>query len=137
MAFSVETVFDRQAGKGSVLQDHKVFSYLPAKEIGKHVRAACSSDGPLTVNIFFVECKMVCHGKCALAVSLTCEADQQIRSQTLTDGALSFYKTIVQETKDEVKQSFDLIAVCFFVLNTGFLLLRRNCRLFIEKLARW
>ena len=61
---------------------------------------------------------MVCHGKCALAVSLTCEADQQIRSQTLTDSALNFYKTIVQETTDEVGPIFVLFAVSRIRLET-------------------
>ena len=51
---------------------------------------------------------MVCHGKCALAVSLTCEADQVGKSHTLTDSALNFYRTIVQETKDEVSLLFKI-----------------------------
>lgn len=53
----------------------------------------------------YSECKMVCHGKCTLTVSLTCEADQQqVKNLMLNDSsALGLYNTIVQETTDEVK----------------------------------
>ena len=72
--------------------------------------------GESTILEIVAECKMVCHGKCALSVSITCEADQQLRSHTLTDSALSFYKTIVQETKDEVIASSKHF-LCDIVLN--------------------
>nr|CAB3265452.1 ras association domain-containing protein 5-like [Phallusia mammillata] len=68
----------------------------------------CDACGSVILSLFgkcvtCTKCKMVCHGKCALTVSLTCEADQQqARSLTLNEtSALSLYKTIVQETTDE------------------------------------
>ncbi|CAK8689073.1 unnamed protein product [Clavelina lepadiformis] len=66
----------------------------------------CDACGSVILSLFgkcvsCKKCRMVCHGKCASTVSLTCEADEQLRSMTMTDDVLTFYKTIVQETKDE------------------------------------
>ncbi|XP_078488590.1 uncharacterized protein LOC100175967 [Ciona intestinalis] len=67
----------------------------------------CDACGSVILSLFrkcvsCSKCKMVCHEKCATTVSLTCEADQHVRSLTLNDpNALNRYKTIVQETKDE------------------------------------
>jgi len=64
----------------------------------------CVVHALLCYRVMCIECRMVCHAKCALTVSLTCEADhQQPRSLTLNDpSALNLYKTVVEETKDEV-----------------------------------
>ncbi|XP_039262949.2 ras association domain-containing protein 5-like [Styela clava] len=63
----------------------------------------CDACGSIILSLFgkCVKCKkcmMVCHGKCASTVSLTCEADE-IRAASQVDP--TWYKTIVEETKDE------------------------------------
>ena len=45
---------------------------------------------------------MVCHRKCAFAVSLTCAADEQLSQSDVDD---SNNKAVVEETKDEVSCS--------------------------------
>uniref|UniRef100_H2Z765 Phorbol-ester/DAG-type domain-containing protein n=1 Tax=Ciona savignyi TaxID=51511 RepID=H2Z765_CIOSA len=65
----------------------------------------CDACGSVILSLFgkcvhCTKCRMVCHGKCSLTVSLTCEADQPHLALPEVN-LLTRYKTIVQETKDE------------------------------------